>query len=82
MTDTPLPEPDRGVRVRVLQVSAIVEQLDDRGNAVLRRAVRRSARSRRPDGSTAVSLARLAVLVAALEHAGYRVQLDDEGVRR
>lgn len=66
------------IRVRMMQVSCIVEQLDDRADAVLRRAVPRSARSRRPDGSTAVSLARLRVLVDAWETAGYAVQLDEE----
>lgn len=73
---------DMKVHIRVMQVSCIVEPLDDRAGRVLHRVVPRSARSRRPDGSTVVSLARLRGLVAALETAGYAVQLDDEGVRR
>lgn len=78
MTDTLFATPDPEVRIRVLTVSAIVEPLDNRADAVMRRVVPRSARSRRPDGSTAVSLARLRVLVDALELAGYVVHLGDE----
>lgn len=69
-------EPDPEIHIRVLTVSAIVAPLDDRANRVLQRAVPRSARSRRPDGSTAVSLARLRVLVDALQHAGYVVRVE------
>lgn len=82
MTDTLFATSGPEISIRVLMVSAIVGPLDDRADAVLRRAVPRSARSRRPDGSTAVSLARLRVLVDALELAGYVVHLDSGEVRR
>lgn len=74
--------PDPEVRIRMLRVSCVVEPLDTRADAVMRRVVPRSARSRRPDGATTVSLARIRVLVDALEHAGYRVHIDDEGASR
>lgn len=82
MTDTLFATPDPEVRIRLLTVSAVVAPLDTRADAVLRRAVPRQARSRRPDGSTAVSMARIRVLVDALGRAGYRVRLDDEGATR
>lgn len=72
---TPGPE----INVRVMQVTAVVEQLDARAAAVMRRVVPRSARSRRPDGTVVMSLARLRVLVDALTAAGYDVRVHDEG---
>lgn len=82
MNNTLFSAPRPTVNVAVLQVTAIVGPIDARADQVLRRAVPRTAHSRRPDGTVVVSLARIKVLVDALERAGYDVQLRGEGVQR